>query len=191
MQKATLTGRQVRSAVFAGILGHLLFAAGWIALGAVLLGGIIVGILGGAASSIGGLFSSEGIAGVFDQAGGIVGGVLLGLVIGALVLMVLGYLISGAILKRGTVRKPWGTTWTAVLIAALVDVPLLVAYFAIARSTEGIPFLLIAFIGTVVIGILIWLWMTFAHRGSASAFADAKNVTASGVATPIATPPAE
>jgi len=168
MTKATLTGGQVGAAIVAGIFGHLLFAIGWIALGITLLGGIIAALLGGSLSSLGQLFSSEGINGVFDSAGGVLGSVVLGLLIASVVLVVIGFVVSGLILRRGKVRKPWGTTLTAVIIAAIIDVPLIAAYAAIARATDGLPFFLIALLGTLVIGILAWLWMTWAHRGPAA-----------------------
>lgn len=161
MTKATLTGGQTGAAVVAGIFGHLLFAAGWITLGVTLLGGTIAAILGGTIQSIG-----DG-AEIFGSAGGVLGGIVLGFSIGAVVLMVLSIVVSGLILRRGKVRKPWGTTWTAVIIAAIIDLPLILAYLAIARATDGLPFPLVALIGTVVVGILVWLWMTWAHRGPA------------------------
>ena len=161
MTKATLTGGQVGAAIVAGIFGHLLFAIGWIALGITLLGGIIAGILGGTIESIG-----DG-AEIFGTAGGVLGGIVLGLLIAAAVLIVLAIVVSGLILRRGKVRKPWGTTWTAIIISAIIDLPLIVAYFAVARATDGVPFPLIALIGTLVVGILVWLWMTWAHRGPA------------------------
>ncbi len=161
MTKATLTGGQVGAAVFAGIFGHLLFAIGWIALGITLLGGVIAAILGGTMQGIG-----DG-AEIFGTAGGVLGNIVLGLVIASVVLIILGIVVSGLILRRGRVRKPWGTTWTAVIIAAIVDVPLIAAYLAIARATDGVPFPLIALLGTLVVGILVWLWMTWAHRGPA------------------------
>jgi hypothetical protein len=161
MTKATLTGGQVGASIFAGIFGHLLFAAGWIILGVSLLGGTIAAILGGTVQSIG-----DG-AEIFGTAGGVLGGIVIGFLIAAAVLIVLSIVVSGLILRRGKVRKPWATTWTAMIIAAIIDLPLILAYFAIARSTDGLPFPLIALIGTVVVGILVWLWMTWAHRGPA------------------------
>lgn len=61
MMKATLTAGQVGAAVVAGLLGHLLFAIGWTALGITLLGGIVAALLGGSLASLGQLFSSEGV----------------------------------------------------------------------------------------------------------------------------------
>ncbi len=186
MTKATLTGGQVGASIVAGIFGHLLFALGWIALGVALLGGVIAALLGGTLSNIGDVFSADGIQ-IFDSAGGVLGGIVLGLVIGSLVVIVLGIVISGLILRRGKVRRPWATTWTAVLIAAIIDAPLILAYVAIARATDGVPFLLIALVGTLVVGILVWLWMTWAHRGPAVAI-EAVPVPAPVVAAPKSDP---
>mgnify|MGYP006899139325 CR=1 FL=1 len=133
MTKATLTGRQVGAAVLAGIFGHLLFAAGWIILALSLLGGTILAILGGTVKDAG------DAAQIFGAANGIV----LGLVIAAVVLVVIGFVVSGLILRGGTVRKPWGTSLTAIIIAAIIDIPVIAAYLAIARATEG-SFILIA-----------------------------------------------
>jgi len=157
MTKATLTGRQVGAAVLAGIFGHLLFAAGWIILALSLLGGTILAILGGTVKDAG------DAAQIFGAANGIV----LGLVIAAVVLVVIGFVVSGLILRGGTVRKPWGTSLTAIIIAAIIDIPVIAAYLAIARATEG-SFILIALVGTLVVGVLVWLWMTWAHRGPAA-----------------------
>src|SRR5690242_16819343 len=98
MMKATLTGGQAGAALVAGIFGHLLFAAGWILLGITLLGGLIAGVLGGTLASVGEVFTSDGIQ-IFDSAGGVLGGVLLGLLIAAAVLLVLAVVVSGLILR--------------------------------------------------------------------------------------------
>lgn len=180
MMKATLTTGQVGAAVVAGLLGHLLFAIGWTALGITLLGGIVAALLGGSLASLGQLFSSEGVAGVFDSAGGVLGSVVLGLLIASVVLIVIGFVVSGLILRSGKARRPWGTTVTAIVIAAIIDVPLVAVYAGIARATDGIPFLVIALLGTLVVGVLVWLWMTWAHRGPAV-----------GTAAPVVTAPAD
>lgn len=181
MTKARLTSGQVISAVFAGIFGHIIFAAGWIALGLVLLSGLILSLFGLTLSNIVGQFT-DGTSGFFDNAGGLLGGVFAGLVIGALVLMLLGFLVSGWILKGGRVRKPWSTTWSAVLIVALANLPLLLVYAAI--SSDQLPFTLVAFLGTMVVGVLVWLWMAWGHRGPASAPAEVTAV-ASATTAPI------
>jgi hypothetical protein len=169
--KAKLTGGQAVAAIFAGIVGHLLFGGGWTLLGLVLFGGVLTGILGLTAGGLAALFGDNpAFADFFDSAGGIVGGVFLGLTIAAFVLMLLGYLVSGWILKGGKVRRPWSTSWWSVFIAALLSLPLLIAYAVISNRGEGgLPFPLVAFLGTVIVGVLIWLWMTWAHRGPAAA----------------------
>lgn len=187
MSKAKLTGRQGVAAVFAGIFGHLLFAAGWIALGVTLLGGIVTAVLGGAITSLGGMLNKEGLDAVFDKTGAVFGNVLIILIIVSVVLIVIAFVVSGLILRGGKVRKPWGTTWTAILISAVLDVPLLLLYALIAGNTEGPSFLIIALIGTLVFGILVWLWMTWAHRGSGSQFANASVTGASGQSKPVET----
>lgn len=172
MQKAKLTGRQVVAAVFAGIFGHLLFALGWISLGLVVLIGIAVLLLGGTIGSISGLFGEvEVIADLLANASGLVGALGLGFGIGAIVVAFLGVLVSAVILRGGKVRRPWATTWSAVGIAAVIDVPLLFVYASIANRSDTAGFFLVAILGTVVVGILVWLWMTWGHRGSASEFA--------------------
>lgn len=184
MTKARLTGGQVVAAVFAGVFGHLLFAAGWITLGFVLFGGLIVSILGGTVASLFGL-GTDGTGDFVDSAGQVLGGVFTGFLIGALVVMLLGFLVSGWILSAGRVRKPWGTSLTSVIIAAVLGVPLLLAYVAI--SGENLPLPLVAVLGTVIVGVLVWLWMTWAHRGPATDAA----ITATPAAPAVEAPPAD
>lgn len=190
--KAKLTGGQVVAAIFAGIVGHLLFGGGWMLLGLVLFGGVLAGLLGLTAGSIAEAISAGNPAfgSLFDSAGGFVGGVLLGAAVAAVVLMLLGFLLSGWILKGGTVRKPWATTFWSVLIVAVLSLPLLLVYLGISGGQDGgLPFALVALLGTLIIGVLVWLWMTWLHRGPASEFA---GVSASATAAPVTTqaPPA-
>lgn len=169
--KAKLTGGQALAAVFAGVFGHLLFGGGWTLLGIVLFGGLLAGILGLTASGIAKLAGDNpAIADLFDSAGGLVSGVLGIATIVAVVLMILGFLVSGWILKGGKVRKPWGTTWWSIVIVAVLAFPLFLVYVAISgRGEGGLPFPLVAFLGSLIVGVLVWLWMTWAHRGPASA----------------------
>jgi hypothetical protein len=193
--KAKLTGGQVVSALFAGIFGHLLFGGGWVLLGLVLFGGVLTGILGLTAGGIAQLFSDNpGLSDLFDSAGGIVSSVFVGAAIVAVVLMLIGFLVSGFILKGGKVRKPWGTTFSSVLIVAILTVPLLLVYVGISgRGEGGLPFGLVAFLGTLIVGVLVWLWMTWAHRGPASEFAgiSAKATASAPVAATPTTPAVE
>lgn len=175
MQKAILTGRQRAAAVFAGILGHLLFALGWLGLGFLVLGGGLLLVFGASIGSIAGAFGGvQSLSDFLAQAGGIIKvvGIVFGVV--SFVLMLLGFLASGWILGAGHVRKPWATSLSSIAIVAVLDLPLFVLYLYIAgRLTDtkvSGPFFLGPFVfilGTVVVGVLVWLWMTWAHRGPA------------------------
>lgn len=184
--KAKLTGGQVVAAVFAGILGHLLFCGGWVLLGLVLFGGLLTGLLGITAAGIAGVIAEDNpaVSDLFTSAGGIVGGALLVAAVIALVLMLAGFLVSGWILSGGRVRKPWGTTFWSIVIVAVLCVPLLLVYLAISgRGEGGLPFPLVATLGTLISGVLVWLWMTWAHRGPAAP-------AAASTAAPVESAPA-
>lgn len=175
MHKAILTSRQRGAAVFAGIFGHLLFALGWLGLGFLLIGGALVLVFGASLGSIAGAFDgAQSVSDFLSQAGGVVKvvGVVFGII--SLVLMLLGFLVSGWILSGGRVRKPWATTLSSIAIVAVLDLPLYIAYLAIAgKLTEtkvsGPLFLgpFVFIVGTIVVGVLVWLWMTWGHRGPA------------------------
>jgi hypothetical protein len=181
--KAHLKGSHYVAAIVAGIFGNLLFSAGWGLLGGTLLFGLLTAIFGTTLASLVGQFADPAaVAQFFSSAGGIATGLTIGLAIGALVLIGLGVLISGLILRGGKVRKPWATTWLSVLISALLSVPLSFVWVAIANSSDRLPVALIVVLGTAVVGILIWLWMTWAHRGYASEFVGT-SASASGTAT--------
>ena len=187
--KAKLTGGQVVAAVFAGILGHLFFSAGWSLLWVALAGGLLTGLLGLSIESLAGQFSGIGDPSEwFDTAGGLIGGLVIGAVIAGAVIMLLGYLVSAWILKGGKVRRPWSTSFWSIVIVAVLSLPLLILYGVISgRGDGGLPFALVAFLGTAIVGVLVWLWMTWAHRGPATAA-----VEPAPAAPPVAAaPPAE
>lgn len=175
MQKAILTGRQRAAAVFAGIFGHLLFALGWLGLGFLLLGGGLLLVFGASLGSLVGAFGGvQSVSDFLSQAGGIIKvvGVVFGVI--SLALMLLGFLVSGWILGAGRVRKPWATTLSAVAIVAILDLPLYVLYLFIAgkltdTKVSGPLFLgpFVFIVGTIIVGVLVWLWMTWSHRGPA------------------------
>ncbi|MCU1579053.1 MAG: hypothetical protein JWP19_1257 [Rhodoglobus sp.] len=170
-----LTGRQRGAAIFAGIFGHLLFALGWLGLGFLLLGGGLLLVFGASIGGIAGGFGDvQSISAFLSQAGAVIQvvGVVFGVI--SLLLMLLGFLVSGWILKGGRVRKPWATTLSAVVIAAVLDLPLFVLYLFIAgklsdTNVSGPLFLgpFVFVVGTIIVGVLIWLWMTWGHRGPA------------------------
>ena len=185
MKKATLTGRQIVAAIFAGIFGHVLFAIGWIGLGLLILGSILVAVLGGSIEALLGSFLDPATIGeTFNSAGGVVSSVAIGLGIGAGVFILLGFFVSALILRGGRVRRPWATTLSAILIAAIIDVPLLFVYASIGSGQDSPGFLVVTVLGTIIVGILVWLWMTWGHRGPASEFAGT-TVTGTASATPV------
>lgn len=185
--KAKLTGGQVVAAIFAGLIGNVFFIAGWTALWVVLLGGALLGLLGSAVGGLGSMFDSETFGQLLDGLGGTLGGIVIAVAVGAVVVMLLGVLFSWLILRGGKVRKPGGTTWTSVLVSAVLSLPFLLLYGLIAgNAADGRPqFTAVLLIGTAVTGIPIWLWMTWAHRGYASEFVG-QRATATGSVSPAA-----
>jgi hypothetical protein len=88
--------------------------------------------------------------------------------------MLLGFLVSGWILGAGRVRKPWATSLSSIAIVAVLDLPLYVLYLFIAgkltdTKVSGPVFLgpFVFIVGTIIVGVLVWLWMAWAHRGPA------------------------
>jgi hypothetical protein len=176
--KASLTTSQGVSAIIAGIVGHFLFSLAWFTL--------IVGVLGLVARSVVfGIIDStteqveltgeagEGVVGVIDTLRSALGTLNLVLIIGAAVSIIIAFLISGGIMKAGKVRKPFGATFSAMLIAGILDLGLFWLYLFIGLSasdeTGFLPTYPIAFvIGTVVVGALVWLWMAHLRRAPLS-----------------------
>jgi len=191
MTKARLSGNQVVAAVIAGAFGNVLFSSGFTILGFVLFGGLLVGLSGAGLGALIGNFADRATTETFfTTAGGIATGVAIGVGLLALVLMALGFLVSGWILRGGKVRKPWAVTWAAILITAVLNLPLFIAYVTISNKGNALPYLLVALLGTVIFGVLVWLWMTWGRRGPASEFAGVTGATASATAIAV-TPPAE
>lgn len=167
--KARLTSGQVVAAVVAGAVGHILFASAWSLLWLALAGGAVRGILGVTAEGLADRVSGESLGGLFDSAGGILGGIVIVIAIGGALGVVVAVLVSAGILAGGKVRRPWATTFTSLLIAAVLSGPLALVYWLVSRPGEGgLPFLLVAGLGTIIVGVLIWLWMAWAHRGPAN-----------------------
>lgn len=193
--KASLTTSQGVSAVVAGIIGHFLFSLAWFTL--------IFGVLGLIARNV--LFdlldsairqveltgeAGEGIRGTIEAVRGALGTLNLVLIIGAAVTIVIAFLISGGIMKAGKVRKPFGATFAAMVIAGILDLGLFWLYLFIGLSaseeTGFFPTYPIAFvIGTVVIGALVWLWMAHLRR---PAIAEAEGTAAAQVGSADGSP---
>jgi hypothetical protein len=194
--KAPLTTSQGVSAIIAGIIGHFLFSLAWFTL---ILG--VVGLLAKNAifAAIDNLISQIELTG---EAGATVVNTLeavrsalntLGLVfiIGSAVSIIIAFLISGAIMKAGKVRKPFGATFAAMVIVGILDLGLFWLYLFIGLSaseeTGFVPTYPIAFIiGTIVVGALVWLWMAHLRRTPLSELEAAE--AAPSVAAPAASP---
>jgi hypothetical protein len=186
--KAHLTGPHYTAAIFAGLVGNLLFSVGLGIVGATLAFGILASVFGSVFDTFLGP-GSGGSPGAGAVLTGFATAVSIAIGIFGLVVIGLGVLFSGLILKAGRVRKPWATTGTALLISALVSIPLFVLWVTIGNNNDGFPVALVAVLGTAVVGVLIWLWMTWAHRGYASEFVGA-TASAPAVATTLVEPAA-
>ena len=95
------------------------------------------------------------------------------LIISSAVSIIIAFLISGGIMKAGKVRKPFGATFSAMVIVGILDIGLFWLYLFIGLSasdeTGFLPTYPIAFvIGTIVIGALVWLWMAHIRRAPLS-----------------------
>ena len=177
--KAKLTRGQVVAAVLAGLFGHLLIAIGWWSFGMLIVIGLLVVILGTLFSLLlGGTNPIELLGDGASELGVVVVvAVVVAILVGAGVLFV-GILVSRGILRRGQVRRPVAVTIRGALIAVAIDTVL----FGIAVSTAAGtsdenrvgPFVgagVTLLIGALVVGPLVWLWMTWAHRGAAAVVA--------------------
>lgn len=177
--KAKLTREQVVAAVLAGLFGHLLIAIGWWSFGMLLVAALVVLVLGTLLSLLLGGQNPIELAGESAEGAGalVVGGVVLAVLVGAAVLFA-GIMLSRGILRGGHVRRPVAVTIRAALIAVAVDTVI----FAIAASSAFTftdadptgPFVrsgILLLVAALVVGPLVWLWMTFAHRGAAEAVA--------------------
>lgn len=198
--KAKLAREQVVAAVLAGLFGHLLIAIGWWSFGMLLVAALIVLVLGTLVSLLlGGTNPIELLGEGADSAGAlIVVGVVVALFVGAVVLF-LGIILSRGILRSGRVRRPVAVTVRAALIAVAIDT----VVFAIAASSaftftdadQAGPFIrsgILLLVSALVVGPLVWLWMTWAHRGPATeaipSVPGAPPVAAAQSATPGYTP---
>ncbi|MGV8912375.1 MAG: hypothetical protein ACOH14_07135 [Rhodoglobus sp.] len=193
MQKAQLSSAQRGHSLVAGAVGHVLFSIGWLMVGFVVLGGGITLLLGGTANGVSGLFGDiPALTEFLSNAGGVIGVIIIVVAVVALIFIALAAFASGFILRRGEVRKPWQVTFQALGIVALLDIPLFVVYLSIAAgvtdSTVSGPLFfgpIVGIVGSALIGALVWWWMTWSRRGSASRFA---GVTATGSATAVTRP---
>lgn len=183
---ATLSPKQYALAALAGALGHVLFALGWFTFGLSLLGGIIAGVLGISTGAIAEKFGDvPALRDALSTVQGLVGVLVIVVAIGSIVVIALGYLVSGAILRAARLRTPWKTSLAALGVAALLSVPLLFVYGLIANAAS-ISLAAVSVIGSIIVGIAVWVWLAWARRGPASRFA---GVSARGTAQPVELPP--
>ena len=172
--RVPLTTGQGVSAVVAGIVGHLLYS---LALFTLVVG--LVGLIARAAlfAWIDGIveqieLTGDGGAALLDlleTVRGVLNTIGLVLVISSAVSILIAFLISGAIMKAGGVRKPFGATFAALLIVTVLDLGLFWVYLFIGlTASEEIGFLptypIAWTVGTVVLGALVWLWMAHIRR---------------------------
>jgi|GEM_PF-1218694 len=189
MQKAQLSNAQRGHSLIAGATANILFSTGWFLLGFVLLGGGIALVVGGTAKRASGLFEQiPQLNDLIARSGDIVGFAIVAIGILSLVFIALAAVVSGFVLKRGRVRKPWAVTFQSLGIVALLDIPLFLGFFAVAAafsdSATSIILViepLIRLIGSALVGALVWWLVAWMRRGSASKFAGV-TATASSIA---------
>lgn len=174
--KATLTREQLIAAVLAGLFGHLLIAIGWWSFGMLLVAALVVLVLGTLLSLLLGGMNPIDLLGEGASELGVVLVivVIVALLVGAGVLFA-GIMVSRGILRRGRVRRPVAVTIRAALIAVAIDTVLFGVAASNAATTSDAdrvgPFIgsgVLLLVGALVIGPLVWLWMTYAHRGPAA-----------------------
>lgn len=169
MKKAQLTGGQTVSAVLAGFFGNLFFTLGWTLLGFALFGSALFALAGASLNRVVGAYvEAEQLEQILTRTGGVLGVVAIIVGAGAVVLIAIGIVLSGVILRAGKARKPWAVTWASIGISVLLSLPLFLLYATLAlRRDSDAGFVLVSFLGTSIVGILVWLWMTWARRGPA------------------------
>lgn len=169
-----LTRNQTQSSLIAGAVAHTIFQTGWFAFGmslAALVASALFGnIIGTITRSLGG-DDPGAVLRALDGGSELLFWVVLSFLIGSVILIGLSILVSGWMLSAAGLRRPWRVTMSAVGIAALVDVALFWIYFGIANllteSRLAGPVLLtpvIALIGGILVGALIWWLMALASR---------------------------
>ncbi len=187
-----LTRNQTQSSLIAGAVAHTIFQTGWFAFGmslAALVASALFGnIIGTITRSLGG-DDPNAVLRALDGGSELLFWVVLSFLIGSVILIGLSILVSGWMLSAAGLRRPWRVTMSAVGIAALVDVALFWIYFGIANllteSRLAGPVLLtpvIALVGGILVGALIWWLMALASRertASAAPVVDAAEPPAS------------
>ncbi len=151
----------------------MLFAIGWFGFGFVLVGALASGIVGALLQALLGPVDSKTLQDILERAGIVVWIVVLIFAVGTVAFMALGIIVSTMILRKGDVNRPVATTWAAVVLAAIADIPafwiaVLLASMA-ADSGAGLVVLppVFALALVIVIGVCLWWWMAHVNRPKA------------------------
>ena len=174
MAAIPLTRNQTQSAVIAGAVAHTIFQTGWFAFGMSLAALIAASLFGGLVGAISNTLGGEEANSVLAAIGAgsdILFWIVIAFLIGSLILIGLSILVSGWMLSAAGQHRPWRTTMAAIGVAALVDIALFWIYLGIANllTDSGIagPVLLtpvIALVGGILVGSLLWWLMALANR---------------------------
>lgn len=169
-----LSRNQTQSSLIAGAVAHTMFQTGWFAFGmslAALVASALFGnIIGAITRSLGG-DDPNAVLRALDGGSELLFWVVLSFLIGSIILVGLSILVSGWMLSAAGLHRPWRVTMSAIGIAALVDIALFWIYFGIANllteSRLAGPVLLtpvIALVGGILVGALLWWLMALAGR---------------------------
>ncbi len=178
-----LNRNQTQSSLIAGAVAHTMFQTGWFAFGmslAALVASALFGnIIGAITRSLGG-DDPNAVLRALDGGSELLFWVVLSFLIGSIILIGLSILVSGWMLSAAGLHRPWRVTMSAIGVAALVDVALFWIYFGIANllteSRLAGPVLLtpvIALVGGILVGALLWWLMALAGREKVGAAASA------------------
>ncbi len=196
MAAAPLTRNQTQSAVIAGAVAHTIFQAGWFAFGmsvaALAASALFGGLVGAISNALGGEQASSVLAAI-GAGSDLLLWIVISFVIGSLILIGLSILVSGWMLSASGLHRPWRTTMAAVGIAALVDIALFWIYIGISNLLTDSPIAgpvlltpVIALVGGILVGSLIWWLMALANRERTPAPAAASSGPAVSSGTPAA-----
>lgn len=183
-----LTRTQTQSSLIAGAVAHTMFQTGWFAFGmslAALVATALFGNIVGAFTQTLGGDDPNAVLRAIDGGSELLFWVVVSFLIGSLILIGLAVLVSGWMLSAAGLRSPWKLTLAAIGIAALVDIALFWIYVGLANllteSRVAGPVLLtpvIALIGGIIVGAVIWWIMALTRRekigGEAAADAPAE-----------------
>ncbi|WP_439564773.1 hypothetical protein [Microcella sp.] len=189
-----LTRNQTQSSLIAGAVAHTIFQTGWflfgMSLAALVATALFGNIIGSITRSLGG-DDPNAVLRALDGGSDLLFWVVLSFLIGSLILIGLAILVSGWMLSAAGLRGPWKVTMAAVGIAALVDIALFWIYVGLANllteSRLAGPVLLtpvIALIGGILVGALIWWLMALTRREKIAAATATDAVTPAAAAAP-------